>query len=172
MRRRRQREMRRWSKRNMRQRRRREMRRRRSGNEQAKRKNGHGINDRDTKKFEGREAPQRAKAVGWQAVAVMVVRLDEKKTKKTNKNRRKETKENQKRKKMEVQAKATTNDRNKKKVMKKHKKKKTTLSLYLPRQTSLFPTVPLPSFHSFLLPCTWSGYSPWSCPMSFSARQR
>lgn len=148
------------------------MRRRRSGNEQAKRKNGHGINDRDTKKFEGREAPQRAKAVGWQAVAVMVARLDEKKTKKTNKNRRKETKENQKRKKMEVQAKATTNDRNKKKVMKKHKKKKTTLSLYLPRQTSLFPTVPLPSFHSFLLPCTWSGYSPWSCPMSFSARQR
>lgn len=115
MRRRRQREMRRWSKRNMRQRRRREMRRRRSGNEQAKRKNGHGINDRDTKKFEGREAPQRAKAVGWQAVAVMVARLDEKKTKKTNKNRRKETKENQKRKKMEVQAKATTNDRNKKK---------------------------------------------------------
>ena len=37
------------------------------------------------------------------------------KKKTTNKNRRKETKENQKRKKMEVQAKATTNDRNKKK---------------------------------------------------------
>ncbi len=67
-----------------------------------------------THKSVGKEAPQRAKAVGWQAVAVVVARLDEKKINKTtNKNRRKETKENQKRKKMEVQAKATTNDRNK-----------------------------------------------------------
>ena len=67
-------------------------RRTRSGNEQAKRKNGHGFNERDTKKIEGREAPQRAKAVGWQAVAVMVARLDETK-KKNNKQKQEERNE-------------------------------------------------------------------------------
>ena len=154
----------------MRRRRRREM--RRSGNEQAKRKNGHGINERETKKFEGREAPQRAKAVGWQAVAVVVARLDEKKKKQQTKTGGKKRKKIRREKRWKYKQKPQQTTEIKKKVMKKHKKKKTTLSLYLPHQTSLFPTVPLPSFHSFLLPCTWSGYSPWSCPMSFSARQR
>lgn len=73
-----------------------------------------------THKSEGKEAPENEqKQLDGKRWRLWLARLDEKKKKKmnktTNKNRRKETKENQKkRKKMEVQAKATTNDRNKK----------------------------------------------------------
>lgn len=91
------------------------MRRRRSGNEQAKRKSGHGFDRTGHMEAKGKKRKNEQKRLhgkrwrwwlwwrGWM-----------RKTKQNNKNRRKETKENQKRKKMEEQAKATTNDRNKK----------------------------------------------------------